>query len=301
MLVKRQKKIKGTRSDVIFDLIINALLVLMLLVVLYPLYFVVIASFSDPVSINTGKVLLVPRNVSLTAYRKILQDSRIWSGYANTLIYTGFGTALGVAATLLAGYSFSRKDLKGRRVLMMLYVFTMYFSGGLIPTYMVVQQLHLTNTRMIMILLGSISVYNIIITRTFFEGTIPDELLEASFIDGCSNGRFFFSIVLPLSKSVAAVITLYYAVAHWNSFFNALIYLNRQQLYPLQLVLRDILIASQMVHSDVTELETIAEMQRIAETVKYGVIIVSSVPVLLMYPLVQKYFVKGVLIGAVKG
>ena len=184
---------------------------------------------------------------------------------------------------------------------MTIYVFTMYFSGGLIPTYLVVKQLGLMGSPWVVVLLGSVSVYNIIIARSFFSGSIPPELLEAASIDGCGNGRFFASIVLPLSKSIIAVLALYYAVAQWNGYFNALVYLNRQEHYPLQLILREILVSSQMVQADITDLDAIQEMQRIAATVKYGVIVVASVPMLLLYPFVQKYFVKGVMIGSVKG
>lgn len=295
------RSIRPSKSDRIVDAVINMLLVFIFVIVFYPLYFVVIASVSDPQAINAGKVLLWPVNVSLDAYKRIFADMRIWTGYRNSIVYTLGGTLVGVTATILAGYAFSRKDLRGRRWLMTLYVFTMYFSGGLIPTYLIVKQLHLVNTIWVMMTLGTLSVYNIIIARSFFASTIPEELREAAFVDGCGNGKFFFSIVLPLSKAIVAVITLYYAVGHWNSFFQALIYLNRQQLYPLQLVLRDILISSQLIQTGETDVEMLLEMQRIAETIKYGVIIVSSVPVMLLYPFVQKYFIKGVMIGSIKG
>ncbi len=293
--------VRRTRFDAVFDGISTLLLVLALLVVLYPLYFVFIASISDATSISTGQVILLPKNLSLVGYKRILQDTRIWSGYRNSILYTLGTTALGVTTTVMAGYSFSRSDLAGRRVLMLLYVFTMYFSGGLIPTYLVVKQLGLMGSPWVVILLGSVSVYNIIIARSFFSGNIPPELFEAASIDGCGNGRFFMNIVVPLSKSIVAVLALYYAVAQWNGYFNALVYLNRQEQYPLQLILREILISSQMVQADISDLDAIQEMQRIAATVKYGVIVVASVPMLLIYPFVQKYFVKGVMIGSVKG
>ncbi len=299
--MKTRRLLRKTRFDAAFDGISTLLLVLALIVVLYPLYFVVIASVSDATSISTGKVILLPKNLSLVGYRRILQDTRIWSGYRNSILYTVGATALGVTTTVMAGYSFSRGDLAGRRVLMTIYVFTMYFSGGLIPTYLVVKQLGMMGSPWVVVLLGSVSVYNIIIARSFFSGSIPPELLEAASIDGCGNGRFFASIVLPLSKSIIAVLALYYAVAQWNGYFNALVYLNRQEHYPLQLILREILVSSQMVQADITDLDAIQEMQRIAATVKYGVIVVASVPMLLLYPFVQKYFVKGVMIGSVKG
>lgn len=294
-------KIKRTRFDAVFDTVSTILLVGALLVVLYPLYFVLIASVSDATSISTGRVILLPQNVSWVGYQRILQDTRIWSGYCNSIIYTLGSTLIGVITTVMAGYSFSRSDLVGRKALMLIYVFTMYFSGGLIPTYLVVKQLGLISSPWIVILLGSVSVYNIIIARSFFSNSIPPELFEAASIDGCGNGRFFLSIVVPLSKAIIAVLALYYAVAQWNGYFNALVYLNKQEQYPLQLILREILISSQMVHADVTDLDAIQEMQRIAATVKYGVIVVASVPMLAIYPLVQKYFIKGVMIGSVKG
>ena len=268
---------------------------------LYPLYFVVIASVSDATSISSGQVILLPKNVSVVGYQRILQDARIGSGYVNSILYTLGSTLIGVTTTVMAGYSFSRSDLAGRKVLMLLYVFTMYFNGGLIPTYLVVKQLGLMGSPWVVILLGSVSVYNIIIARSFFTNNIPPELLEAASIDGCGNGRFFISIVVPLSKSIIAVLALYFSVDQWNGYFNALVYLNRQEQYPLQLILREILISSQMVQADIGDLDAIQEMQRIAATVKYGVIVVASVPMLMIYPLVQKYFVKGVMIGSVKG
>lgn len=299
-------KAKGTimgksHFDKVFDIVTTLLLILALLIVLYPLYFVVIASVSDATSISSGKVILLPKNVSFVGYKRILEDARIWTGYKNSLLYTAASTVIGVFTTILAGYSFSREDLAGRRVLMTLYIFTMYFSGGLIPTYLTVKQLGMINSPWTVILLGSVSVYNIIIARSFFKNNIPKELFEAASIDGCGNGRFFFSIVAPLSKSIIAVLALYYAVAQWNGYFNALIYLNKESYYPLQLFLRQILTGSQSISADVTDVDAIQEMQRIAATIKYGVIVVASVPMLLIYPFVQKYFVKGVMIGSVKG
>ena len=293
-------------TDNVFDIVVNTLIILILIISIYPLYFVVIASLSDPDVVNKGSALLYPiggkgKILNFDGYRRVFNDRRIWTGYYNTIVYTVLGTLVGVIATTLSGYAISRQDLKGRGIITGILVFTMYFGGGLIPTYMVIDRLGLINTPLVMILLGSVSVYNIIIARSFFQNTISIELQEAAFIDGCGNGIFFLKIVLPLSKSIIAVLTLYYAVGHWNSFFNALIYLNNEKLYPLQLILRDILIASQMLVSDVTDMESIGDAQRIAESVKYAVIIVSTLPVLVMYPYLQKYFVKGVMIGSIKG
>jgi len=299
--MKKKKSTRQSSFDIGFDIVSTILLVIALMIVLYPLYFVVIASISDANSISLGKVILLPKNVDFVGYRRILEDNRILNGYGNSIIYTIASTVIGTITTIMAGYSFSRSDLVGRKALMLLYVFTMYFSGGLIPTYLVVKDVGLLGSPWAVILMGAISVYNIIIARSFFSSNIPVDLYEAAQLDGCSNGRFFISIVVPLSKSIIAVIALYYAVAQWNGYFNALIYLNKQNQYPLQMVLREILLSSQGVQADVTDVDAIQEMQRIAATIKYGVIVVASLPMLLLYPFIQKYFVKGVMIGSVKG
>jgi putative aldouronate transport system permease protein len=294
-----QFKARGTQ-DRITVWFFNAMVIAAAVIVLYPLYFVVIASVSDPAAVNSGKALLWPAAPSLTGYKYIFADERIWTGYRNTAVYTFFGTLLGLFMTILGGYALSRRDLPGRGAIMKLYVFTMYFGGGLIPTYLVVRQLHLVNNPLVMIILGSFSVFNLIVTRTFFMTKIPYEFLDAASIDGCGNGRFFLSIVLPLSKEIIAVIALYYAVGHWNSFFNALIYLNQQKYYSLQLFLRDLLLTSQAVAADAMEADALVELRRIAESIKYGIIIVSSLPVMILYPFLQKYFAHGVMIGGIK-
>lgn len=298
--------IKEGLGDRIFNGVTLILILLIIVVVAYPLYFVLVASMSSPTAVNSGKILLYPEGFSLIGYQNILENTKLWSGYANTIFYTLAGTFLGVCCTIMAGYAFSRTDLPGRNLLMGLFVFTMYFSGGLIPLYLVVKQLHLINTRGIIVLLGSISVYNIIIARSFFTSSIPKELQEAAFVDGCTNQRFFVSIVVPISKPIIAVITLYCAISYWNSFFNAMIYLNDRNKFPLQLVLREILLSFQVMQQQAAsgggvDAETIAEMNTLVEVVKYGVIVVAAVPVLFIYPFIQKYFVKGVMIGAVKG
>lgn len=299
--MKMRKSNRQSAFDIGFDVVSTLLLIIALLIVLYPLYFVLIASISDANSISLGKVILLPKNIDFVGYRRILQDNRIMNGYVNSILYTVASTVIGTITTILAGYSFSRTDLVGRKALMMVYVFTMYFSGGLIPTYLVVKDVGLLGSPWAVILMGAISVYNIIIARSFFSSSIPVDLYEAAQLDGCSNGRFFISIVVPLSKSIIAVIALYYAVAQWNGYFNALIYLSKQNQYPLQMVLREILLSSQSVQADVTDVDAIQEMQRIAATIKYGVIVVASLPMLMLYPFIQKYFVKGVMIGSVKG
>ena len=231
-------KVNETRFDRIFNVMVYVLLALMLIVVIYPLYFVLLASVSDPQYVNSGTPLLYPRGFTLMGYSRVFADNRIWIGYANTLLYAGAGTLLAVAVQVMAGYALSRSDLPGRNIFMALFVFTMYFGGGLIPFYLVVKSLNLVNSRLLMVMLGCSSVYNIIIIRSFFVSTLPKELQEAAFIDGCTNQRYFFSIVLPLSKAIIAVIALYALVAQWNSYFNAMIFLTDRSKYPLQLYLR---------------------------------------------------------------
>lgn len=288
-------------SDKVFLTIVYASVILLTLAVLYPLWFVIITSVSSPELVASGKVLLFPKGVTWEGYRYILSDRRIWTGYYNTIRYTLFGTLIALFLTIPAGYALSRPDMAGRGVVMKLLIITKYFSGGLIPTYLIVKGLHLTDTPYVLMILGSFSVFNLILCRTFFVNTLPLELQEAAEIDGCNMFQYFMRVVIPLSKAIIAITVLYYAVGHWNSFFNALIYVNNNKLYPLQLILRDILITGQSVDPSVTDPESIELMKEIARTIKYGVIIVSSLPVLVLYPFVQKYFVKGVMIGSVKG
>ncbi|CAG7648256.1 L-arabinose transport system permease protein AraQ [Paenibacillus solanacearum] len=290
-----------TRADQAFDIFSYTLLSLLLLVVLYPLYFVVISSISNPDLVNLGKVTLYPRGVTLEGYRRIFSDATLWLGFRNSLLYTVLGTCLNVVLTLTAGYALSRNDLAGRNVFMFLIVFTMFFGGGLIPTYLLIKGLGLVNTIWAMILPNAVSAYNIIITRTFFQGSVPGELLEAAKMDGSSNTRFFLQIVLPISLPIVAVMVLFSAVGHWNSYFQALIYLKDDELQPLQIILRKILISGEAAENMVDGLVNQAEIVKMAETMKYGVIIVSSLPVLVLYPFLQKYFLKGVMIGSLKG
>lgn len=300
--MRRKGKIKMGRSDRIFYIVTRTVLCLFLIVVIYPVYFVVVASFSDPTYVNSGELLFYPKGFTWLGYTQICKDARIWSSYLNTLIYVVGGTALGVSASVLAGYSLSQKKLPGRNVIMALLVFTMYFSGGLIPTYLVVKGLHLTNTRLLLVVMGSVSVYNIILIRSFFVSTLPQELQDAAFIDGCGNGKYFFMVALPLSKAIVAVIGLYIAVGYWNSYFNALIYVTDRAKQPLQLYLREILLMAQST-ADLMESDpqAAAQLNRMVEVIKYGVIVVSTLPIICVYPFLQKYFVKGVMIGSVKG
>jgi putative aldouronate transport system permease protein len=286
-------------GDNIFDGTVLLLSILILIIMAYPLYFVIIASFSDPTYVNTGRVWLLPSHVTLEGYKRVFADTRIWRGYRNTIFYTIAGTLISLLFTLPAAYALSRKDLKGRNFLMMYFVFTMFFSGGLIPTYLTINNFRLTNTIWVLLVPFSVSAYNLIISRTFFASTIPQELLEAAIIDGCSNTRFFVSVVLPLSKAIIAVIGLYCAVGQWNQFFTSLVYVRSESLMPLQIVLRNLLL--QYRFQEASASSNSSEIQRIADVMKYAIIIISTVPVMCFYPFIQKYFAKGVMIGAIKG
>ena len=294
---------KMSRDDLIYEIITKLFLVVVMIVILYPVYFVLVASFSDPIYVNSGEMLFWPKGFTLLGYQRVFKDSRIWIGYRNTIMYTVLGTILGVVATMLAAYSLSRKDLPGRKIIMFLFIFTMYFSGGMIPYYLVVKGLGLVNSRTLMILSGAVSVYNIIIARSFLEANIPEELKDAANIDGCGNARFFAQIVVPLSKAVIAVIALYLAVSYWNSYFNAMIFLTDTDKYPLQLYLRQILLTvSESASMDSSlDPQALIQLQQMGQVIKYGVIVVATVPIICVYPFIQKYFVKGVMIGSVKG
>lgn len=295
--------IRLSRGDQVFDIVNYSLLSIILVVVLYPLLFVVSASISDPNQILLGNMWLIPKGFTLDGYRRIFENERIWLGYRNSIIYTLAGTTLNVTLTIAGAYPLSRRDFAGRAFFMGLIVFTMFFTGGLIPLYLVVRRLGMLNTRWAMIIPNAVAVWNLIITRTYFQSTIPDELLDSAQMDGCTNIRFLMSIVLPLSLPIVAVMGLFYGVQHWNTFFNALIYLSDAELFPLQIVLREILIQNQMLEMSIDVFDPDAELrdQLIAESIKYGVIIVASVPVLLAYPFIQRYFVKGVMVGSLKG
>ncbi len=252
--------------------------------------------------VANGQVVFWPKDISLFGYNEIFKNARIWLGYKNTIIYTVLGTVVNLLFTLPAAYALSRREFRPRRYIMLIFVFTMFFNGGLIPTYLLMSKIHMINTIWVFIIPFCVNVFNLIITRSFFENSIPVELFEAAALDGCSHFRFFSSIVLPLSKAIIAVISLYYMVGHWNNFFTALIYIQDDKLVPLQVVLRDILLVNQ-VFSTGTGMggDTGGYAQQYADSVKYGVIIVSTLPIMIFYPFIQKYFEKGVMIGSVKG
>ena len=290
-----------SKSDIIFDIFNYTLLGLITILVLYPLYFIVIASFSDPDFINTGQVVFWPKGFNTLGYQKIFEDTKIWRAYGNTIFYTLVGTCINIVLTMMFAYPLSRKDFCGRRFLTFFMMFTMYFQGGLMPTYILMQNIHLYDTPWVMVLLPAINVFNVIIAKTNIQNNIPEELYEAAAIDGCSHFKFFCKIVMPLSKSIVAVLVLYYGVAHWNEFMNGLVYLRDEGLYPLQLVLRGILVQNQASADMMADIDSMMAQQKAAELIKYGLIIVSALPVLVIYPFLQKYFAKGVMVGAVKG
>lgn len=293
-------KVKQNKADSIFDIINIALLSIVLIVVLYPLIFVVSASFSDTMQVMQGKVWLFPKGINLEAYKAVFRDRNILIGYRNTIMYTVIGTAVNIILTIAAAYPLSRKDFAGRNAITIFFAFTMFFSGGLIPNYLLIKKIGLYNNFWVMVLPGAVGVWNMTIMRTFFQNTIPYELQEAAVIDGCTNIGILTKVILPLSTPIIAVMVIFYGVGHWNAFFSALIYLKDRSKFPLQLVLREILIQNNM--SDMMESgDSIVQQQMLAEGIKYAVIIVSSIPVLMLYPFLQRYFVKGVMVGAIKG
>lgn len=292
------------KSDIWFERINTLLVILITIVCFYPIYYTVIASFSDPNAVIGGDVYLTIIKPTLDSYRTAFGYSAIWTGYRNTLIYTIFGTLYSLFLLLPASYALSRPWLKGRSALIKICMFTMYFGGGTIPTYLLMKSLNLLDSPLAIILPGAFSVYNMIITRTFFEG-FSESLCEAARIDGAGELRVFLRIVLPLSGSIVAVMALYHAVAHWNSYFNAMIYLKDRELFPLQLILREVLLLNSSIvldaGGDIDAILDFVRREKLAETMKYSMIIIANLPILVAYPFVQKYFVKGVMIGSVKG
>lgn len=304
--MKKNTKVGQSRGDRIFDLVNHILVFILLAVCIYPLYYTVIASFSEPEQVLSGRVYLWIKGFTLDSYRSVLDYDMIWIGYRNTIFYTVVGTIYNLVLLIPASYALSKKEMKFRRPLMLFFVFTMYFGGGMIPTYLNLKSLKLIDSIWVMILPGAFSVYNMIITRTFFMTNFSESLAEAARIDGASEFRIFVQIALPLSSAIIAVMTLYHAVGHWNSYFNALLYLNESQKYPLQLVLRQVLLQNTSVSIDTVNMTTEEVMdsirrQKLAETLKYAVIFVANAPVLVLYPFVQKYFTKGIMVGSVKG
>ena len=285
-------------SNIFFYTTNTFILLLLAFIVLYPLYFIIIASISDPDAVLAGKVFLYPVNITLSGFSKILEKADVWKGYLNTIIYTILTVVISLLVTIPAGWALSRKNLMFRKAFMVYFIIPMFFGGGLIPFYNVMSSLHLVNTIWAIILPSVLSVWNLFMTKTFFESSIPNSLIEAAKIDGAGHFRTFITVVVPLAKPIIAVMALYYAIGQWNSYFNAMIFLQNEKLYPLQLVLKEILIATESTVGGSGE--TILEQYRLATQIKYVSVIVSSIPVLMLYPFVQKYFEQGVMIGSLK-
>lgn len=301
------KNQKMLLQDKIYLGIVYIFLIIALILVLYPLIYILSASISDPQSVNSGEMWLLPKNITWEGYQTIFENDQIWRGYLNTIIYTLVGTSINLFVTLPCAYALSRQDFFGRKVFMNFMVVTMFVSGGLIPSYLLIRSLGILDTMWALVLPGAASVYNIVVTRTFFETTIPTELEEAAIIDGAGDFTLFLKVVLPLSVPIIAVMGLFYGVGHWNSYFGALIYLSDKSKYPLQMVLREILVL-QDLSSTGTAQNTSSSMatlmyskQQLSEVIKYGVMIVSTLPIIMVYPFLQRYFVKGVLVGSLKG
>ncbi|MDO4293104.1 MAG: carbohydrate ABC transporter permease [Eubacteriales bacterium] len=296
-----RRKRKESLEDRAFHIGNTVIMVLIGAVMLYPLYYIVLASVTDPTVVNTGKLLLYPEKIYLEGYKAAFEYGQLFTGFANSVLYTAVGTVISIFLTIPGAYALSRKDLRGRNAVMFLCTFTMFFSGGMVPTYMLVNQLGLIDTMWAMVLPGALSVYNLIVVRTFFQTNIPEELLEAAKMDGCTDLKFFWHIALKVSGTIIAVMVLFYAVGLWNSYFNAIMYLNSRSRMPLQAVLRDLLILNTVTNElPIDATETVDRMMR-ADQLKYCVIIISTVPMMVLYPFIQKHFTKGVMIGSIKG
>lgn len=292
-------KERGKMQDRIVNVVFHIIAVLMILMVIYPLWFIIIASFSNPADVASGKVWIWPQTIVLDGYRELLKQSTIWTSYGNTILYTLVGTLIALAVNIPAGFAMSRSDMVGKKWITAFYLIPMFVGGGLIPTYFVVKDFHLLDTFWVMVLPFSVSTYNIIVARTFFKSSLPEGLWEAAQIDGCGTIRYFFGFALPLSKAILAVIGLWTAVGMWNSWFNALIYIRNESLQPLQLLLRRILISNQSLLGAATG-SMAQELRQLSDMMKYGSIVISTLPIMCLYPFLQKYFNQGVMIGAVK-
>jgi len=299
-VASRSSRVQESFGDRIFLICVYAILAVVVAVVLYPLIYVVSSSFSSPLAIESGQVRLWPVDFTLRGYEVAFQNPQIVTGYLNSLFYAVAGAFISLVLTVAIAWPLSRKTFFGRSPIMVFIVFTMLFSGGLIPTYLVVKDLGMLNTRWAMLIPQAIAVWQVIIARTFFQASIPDELEEAAQLDGSSDLRFLWSVVLPLSKPIMAVLLLMYAVGQWNSYFDALLYLHNPNLFPLQLVLREIVILN-TVASSAMDPAAMAQLQQMSDLLKYSLIVIASLPVLIIYPFVQRFFVQGTLIGSVKG
>lgn len=293
-------KQKKSADDIIFDIILYTIAGIITVIVVYPMYFIIIASISNPTDVSAGNVTFYPIGITLKGYKELIKYDSIWVGYRNTILYTIAGTLMNLIVNITAAYSLSRKDLVGRKLIMGYFLVPMFFGGGLIPTYMVIKNFNLLDNFWVLVLPFSVITYYIIVARTFFTNSLPEDIWEAAQIDGCGNLRFFFQMVLPLSKAVIAVIALWSAVGHWNAYFNALLYIRKSDLQPLQIILRNILISNQTLNQMGSGTAAV-EARKLADLMKYAIIVVSSAPIMCLYPFVQKYFNQGVMIGALKG
>lgn len=299
--IVRNTRIKGSIEDRILYLFVDILLIIFVLLVGLPIVNIISSSFSSTKAVITGKVTLLPVGFNFEGYRAVFSHRLIASAYRNTIFYTSIGTLINLVVTMTCAYPLSRKDFPMRNFFTGLFIFTMFFGGGLIPTYILMTQIRFINTIWAMLIPGAMSVYNMILARTFLSSSAIQSLHDAAQIDGCSDISYFFTILLPLSKPIIAVLALYYAVGHWNSYFGALIYLNSEKLYPLQIVLRQILIMNQVDVGDLVDVEGLIARQGLADLLKYSLIVVSTAPILCVYPFIQKYFIKGIMIGSIKG
>ena len=298
--IRRKGPIRQSAGDRAFNIVNAVVMTLITVVIVYPLYYVLLASITDPVIVNSGKLLFYPESPYFEGYARAFDYAPLWTGYGNTLKYTVVGTAVALLCTIPAGYALSRMDLPGRRVILFLFTFTMFFSGGIIPLYLVIKSLHMYDTIWAIVLPVAVSAYNLIVCRSFFDTGIPTEMLEAARIDGCTDFKFFFRIVIPLSSTIIAVMCLFYATALWNMFFNPLMFLSGKENMPLQVVLRDLVLMNQAT-SMTNNAEEIAMRQKLVEQLKYCIVVLAAAPLLIVYPFLQKYFAKGVMVGAVKG
>ena len=299
--VVKPARIKDSSGDRIFFIICYFITILLAVIVLLPLIYVVSCSFSSGIAVSTGKVLLWPVDFTLDGYKRVVMYPGVWRSYANTILYTLGGTILHICLVMIAAYPLARRGLPHKKVFMLFFSFTMLFNGGMIPSYLLVRDLGIMNTIWAMLIPGAFSAYNMVVARTFIQNSIPESLLEATQVDGCSDVRYFFQFVLPLSKAVIAVLSLQVAIGIWNSYFNAFLYLTNDRLHPLQLVLRKVLLLSQISADDLMDPDDALALQGMADLMKYSLIVFATVPILCVYPFVQKYFVKGIMIGSIKG
>ena len=291
--------VKESVGDHVFNILNTILMILISVVIVYPLWYVILASITDPAIVNSGKFLLLPQGFYVAGYQEAFDYPQIWAGYKNSIIYTVVGVIVALVATIPGAYALSRRDMAGRKGIMFLFTFTMFFNGGMIPLFLTVQNVKIYNTMWAVVLPIGVSVYNLIVCRSFFEANLPIELLEASKLDGCSDFGFFFKIAIPLSSTIIAVMVLFYATGLWNIYFNAIMFLRDEDKMPLQVVLRNLILSNQLMQG--ASGAELVEKQKLVDQLKYVIVTLAAFPLVIVYPFVQKYFAKGVMVGAVKG